>query len=339
MSDLDTSIERVLSAMDSHIRSAPPQVTHEELRRDILRRAGEVEAAVSKAATRARDAAKELETNQTLVDADLRARPLGRVAWLAVALLVGALLYLVAGFMFFRPTALKIVQAAGAPLNHGWWIGFFWGVVFLGLGLALTSAAEFAIFRKPYERGLQLSYDILRLTQALDRARATLDAAEDQAVREVVVQLLNGRTATRYRSRMIFADADQGGDLTIGVGLSEVIDQTNLVSTKARKDILDLLEEMPGGSLGVSGPRGVGKSTLLSSICEGAPHLRGQDALSINTSAPVEYEGRDFLLHLFSTLCRRTLRREFGVASDRADALVRPSEPTSPHSCANMDPW
>jgi hypothetical protein len=64
---------------------------------------------------------------------------------------------------------------------------------------------------------------------------------------------------------------------------------------------------MPGGSIGVAGPRGVGKTTLLESFCGTAlnTRLKGRPVLSVMTSAPVEYDPREFILHIFSSVCRR----------------------------------
>jgi hypothetical protein len=65
-----------------------------------------------------------------------------------------------------------------------------------------------------------------------------------------------------------------------------------------------MLEDMPGGSIGIAGPRGAGKSTLIWSLCRGAiSNLKGRPLFAMMTSAPVKYDGREFILHLFSSLC------------------------------------
>jgi hypothetical protein len=50
----------------------------------------------------------------------------------------------------------------------------------------------------------------------------------------------------------------------------------------------------------------VGKSTILSSFCE--HDTEDSDTLRVLVSAPVEYEPRDFLLHLYAQICRTALR-------------------------------
>jgi flagellar biosynthesis GTPase FlhF len=45
-------------------------------------------------------------------------------------------------------------------------------------------------------------------------------------------------------------------------GLAEVSDPTYEITTESRSKVRRLLDNMPGGSIGISGPRGVGKTTL-----------------------------------------------------------------------------
>ncbi|HLK02295.1 MAG TPA: hypothetical protein VKU39_20630, partial [Streptosporangiaceae bacterium] len=52
-------------------------------------------------------------------------------------------------------------------------------------------------------------------------------------------------------------------------GLSEVYDNTNLVPTKVGEELYELLERFGGASIGVAGPRGSGKSTLVRQYCQG----------------------------------------------------------------------
>jgi membrane protein implicated in regulation of membrane protease activity len=92
-------------------------------------------------------------------------------------------------------------------------------------------------------------------------------------------------------------------------GLAEVFDPAFEITTESRSRIRRLLDHMPGGSIGVAGPRGVGKTTLLGSFCSTAltTKLKGRPVLSIMTSAPVEYDSREFILHIFSSVCHRVL--------------------------------
>ena len=111
-------------------------------------------------------------------------------------------------------------------------------------------------------------------------------------------------------------------------GLSEVYDSANRVPTRVADDFAELLSRFDGASIGVAGPRGSGKSTLIRSYAEpvssdqgfprfdepgwrlltGAflPERQAQD-LRCLVSAPVNYAARDFVLHLFATFCQTVI--------------------------------
>ena len=81
------------------------------------------------------------------------------------------------------------------------------------------------------------------------------------------------------------------------------------------------MEQMPGGSIGVSGPRGVGKTTLIRSYA--ADSATNSYALSVMVSAPVDYAARDFILHLFETICRKASGAELDDLQRRRDVPSR----------------
>ncbi|MBV9883061.1 MAG: hypothetical protein JO276_08640 [Sphingomonadaceae bacterium] len=120
---------------------------------------------------------------------------------------------------------------------------------------------------------------------------------------------------------------------SVAKGLSEVSDKAHEAPTIARREILSLLNQLPGASIGLSGPRGSGKSTILRSLTAANLPLKGKQAIAIYTAAPVEYEARDFLLHIFATLCRKVLqtndtseeqaRNDFPRAGETADWVGR----------------
>lgn len=92
-------------------------------------------------------------------------------------------------------------------------------------------------------------------------------------------------------------------------GLSEQFDPIFEVSTSSKLRVDQILQRLStGGSLGLAGPRGSGKSTLLRSYC-GESRQNPNESLAVLLSAPVEYSSRDFLLHLYATLCRHILKQ------------------------------
>lgn len=96
-----------------------------------------------------------------------------------------------------------------------------------------------------------------------------------------------------------------------GEGLGEVENAELEIATDARARVESLLRQMPGGCIGLAGPRGAGKTTVLSYICSlrvEAPKA-GKEVLAVKTSAPVQYDVREFVLHLYSLVCQAVLRR------------------------------
>jgi hypothetical protein len=104
--------------------------------------------------------------------------------------------------------------------------------------------------------------------------------------------------------------------------LSEVYDSANRVPTQIESELAALLDRLDGASIGVAGPRGAGKSTLIRGYCEevdsatdhhdgiGWSSFRGVGLpapswgdLRCMVAAPVDYVARDFVLHLFATFC------------------------------------
>jgi hypothetical protein len=97
---------------------------------------------------------------------------------------------------------------------------------------------------------------------------------------------------------------------TSAPGLAELARDDLAVSTSATLALQRLLQSVNGGSIGISGPRGVGKTTLIRAFHLGKYPIRpntSRPQLSVMVSAPVVYQGREFVLHLFGELCRAVL--------------------------------
>jgi hypothetical protein len=124
-------------------------------------------------------------------------------------------------------------------------------------------------------------------------------------------------------------------------GLSETYDSTYQVPTDTAAELNGLLTRLGGASIGIAGPRGSGKSTLIRGYCNSAgpaqqepgdarwnklledtssPEATGGN-LRCMVSAPVDYAARDFVLHLFAVFCRSTLRRYDTKTTPSAGAL------------------
>jgi hypothetical protein len=66
-----------------------------------------------------------------------------------------------------------------------------------------------------------------------------------------------------------------------------------------------MLNQLPGFAVGVAGPRGVGKTSLVSRYCPAGTYVRedSQD-LTVLATAPVEYTPQEFVQFLFESVCQ-----------------------------------
>ena len=132
----------------------------------------------------------------------------------------------------------------------------------------------------------------------------------DKSMLPFIRTLLNEYLAPSYSTQLSIRRAP---------GLSEVFDPVYQIPTQSALRLQRLMEQMPGGSIGISGPRGVGKTTLIRSYT--ADYGTSSHVLSVMVSAPVDYAARDFILHLFETLCRK-------VSGPELDDLQRRTSPS-----------
>lgn len=91
-------------------------------------------------------------------------------------------------------------------------------------------------------------------------------------------------------------------------GLSDLFDPEYDVSTHAHDSLSSTLKRLRAGSIGLAGPRGAGKTTLLRAAVDGRlPWDREPGPLGVTAPAPVRYDAREFVPHLFAQLCLRVL--------------------------------
>ncbi|WP_189932081.1 NACHT domain-containing protein [Streptomyces sulfonofaciens] len=128
---------------------------------------------------------------------------------------------------------------------------------------------------------------------------AAVQARRDWLValaRDGVMPLLRRRLGATHDERSLTLPPIDASRLTGSRGADQ------FVSTAAVQQTALHLRELESASIGVSGPRGGGKSTLMQRFC--APESAGYEDLLVLVPAPTSYDPREFLVHLFAEVCR-----------------------------------
>ena len=285
---------------------ADPDVD-EPIRRDHVNRR-QLEDALSdkEVAQRINEATNEklaaLKTQTATLRDALATRPPGRtgVAYVVHALFVSLIVWLVAAVVF--AIVLGIVKGWQRPLI----------AIEEHLVTTLVAAAGFSLVTGLWlltNRGYKKRRESHEAQVATPRRKAAeSDARTAWASWEEAFVAATLRELREAIGRLSQADHSLTLPKLRAVGLGEVFDESFEIQTEAKSHIGRLLQGMRGGSIGISGPRGAGKSTLVRYFCGGGLKLmRNRRVLPLLVTAPVGYEAREFLLHLFATFCRRVL--------------------------------
>lgn len=125
------------------------------------------------------------------------------------------------------------------------------------------------------------------------------DDSRDMLAREVVGpflrEMVSERVNTPAREQRLY--------VTSAPGLSGLSDRDQVAPTWAAERLARVVAGMTYGSVAVCGKRGVGKTTLLRSLCDAGMARPDEPELRVLVSAPVDYDVREFVLHLFARLC------------------------------------
>ncbi|GAA1517092.1 hypothetical protein GCM10009677_58000 [Sphaerisporangium rubeum] len=183
------------------------------------------------------------------------------------------------------------------------------------VGGALAAYAAAALFIVPF-------YVFHKVTGGMGlRARLPeADVAEVERLRGIWRDMLAGGLRGFLRAE-IGAHVARRYAMTLEVsespGLRQVRGLGFHVPTVAEERLIAVANGMDGGSIALSGPRGVGKTDLLHAFC-----LDGGDRMGLVMAAPVVYERREFMLGLFAQLCRLVITAGLDAAS-QASAHLR----------------
>jgi hypothetical protein len=220
---------------------------------------------------------------------DAKRRSAARRSWLLIGTLVLIALFLswltVDGLPRRGPAAAPAVRKAPSPpLPRPSWPLFYGGLASVGIAVAAIAVHVSSPRRRRTPARLQA-----RLHEAI--------GVRDELLRESILPFLRNRLSlSSYQMDLLDVEAP---------GLSEVFDPSTEVPVSATNRLQALIDSLPGGSIGLAGPRGAGNTNNIRSFCTGS---RAQaDDIATLQSAPVEYSARDFVLHLFVSLCHEVL--------------------------------
>jgi hypothetical protein len=127
--------------------------------------------------------------------------------------------------------------------------------------------------------------------------------------------IIDGAIAASYEPEFSFSGSawlvDQPGEDAEVFGAE--------INGEAISAIKNMIDSDLTGAVGVAGPRGIGKTTLLTRFARCTPDLwpsppwkdgKAVQQWGVSVAAPAQYDARDFLLHLFGQLCASVLGEE-----------------------------
>ena len=179
-----------------------------------------------------------------------------------------------------------------------------WLISISGVCLASIWLILYFLIAKIIEGRREAFRKRLRQESRISEKENALKQAEDQLNEQLFYEIVFPFVRENIASLKERSYSTELGDIARS-GLSEVHDIQYEVPTEARTWLERLLKEMRGGTIGISGPRGAGKTTILQSACK--PDLPDtaldEKTIRVMVSAPIQYDARDFILHLFSEVC------------------------------------
>jgi hypothetical protein len=135
-----------------------------------------------------------------------------------------------------------------------------------------------------------------RMQDATDRWKSILYS---DGVLPLLRRLINDEVQPPLLTSLTVTDAP---------GLERLRDSSFVVRTSSVIRFEKVASRVVTGAIGLAGPRGAGKTTAID-YYSGRQAMTERGPIRVTVSAPVRYEPRDFMLHLYAVACRALLDR------------------------------
>ncbi|MFG1660717.1 P-loop NTPase fold protein [Micromonospora chersina] len=161
----------------------------------------------------------------------------------------------------FGGAVALLIWSSFAPGGYLGWVSL--GLLGLGVLASAMAAAEYGAARNRWT--------------ALREAARELEEAFGDAVAELLREIILERTPEEKSWGSLFDS--QFAPTLVGIGVDQAI------SSSSYAELVEFIAEHPTSAIGIAGPRGVGKSTLMEKLISGK---RG--SIGVRISAPKRYE-------------------------------------------------
>jgi hypothetical protein len=121
------------------------------------------------------------------------------------------------------------------------------------------------------------------------------NAVRENGVLPLLRTLINERMVPLLWSSMAVREAP---------GLDRLRDSAFIVETASTNRFLDAVGQIHSGAVGIAGARGIGKTTVIEFYL-----ARARRQVTITVPAPVQYDAREFVLHLYAEMCHEVIDR------------------------------
>ena len=208
--------------------------------------------------------------------------------FLLAALALVAIIGLVRQFL----DIIRIIRPTGTEI----------GVTYGALILSVPTVIIIALFTYMDNRALERRRKGSRRREAELAAVEVADAERDYLT--ALVQQLLGQSREKINESRKAHRYDTVLQVGGSPGLSQVYGDKYHVTGAADSYLEDMIKQMPGATIGVAGPRGIGKTSLIRQHCPKEIYVSEDGKnLSLLVSAPVEYVPKEFVLYILTTLC------------------------------------